>query len=136
MRLITRGDFDGLVCAVLLKHVEKISTIQLVHPRDAQDQTIASGPKDIVATVPYIRGCGMWFDHHVSQKASLPDHVSFSEKPRGAFELAPSCAEVIRNFYIHNSGADFSAFKDLIAAAGKLDSANLLVDDILWPRHW
>jgi hypothetical protein len=136
MRLITRGDFDGLVCAVLLKQVEKISSILLVHPREAQDQRIAAGPKDIVANLPYIRGCGMWFDHHVSQKEEMSEQTAVGENVRGAFELAPSCAEVIRSYYEKSKGVIFPAYSELIDAAGRLDSANLLMDDILWPRHW
>jgi len=136
MRLITRGDFDGLVCAVLLQQVEKVSSILLVHPREAQDQSVTAGANDIVANLPYIRGCGLWFDHHVSQKTSLPSQISFDCGVQGAFDLAPSCADVIRNYYVKKSGADFSSLKEMIEAAGRLDSANLLMDDILWPRHW
>src|SRR5260370_10611971 len=108
MRLITRGDFDGLVCAVLLNEVEHIREIKLVHPKEAQDQLVAVNSRDIVANLPYIRGCGMWFDHHISQRASLPDQVAFTGPLRGAFELAPSFAEVIRNYYENANAAPHS----------------------------
>ncbi|HYG75424.1 MAG TPA: exopolyphosphatase [Planctomycetota bacterium] len=135
MRLITRGDFDGLVCAVLLKHVETISSIVLMHPRDAQDQRIACTDDDIVANLPFIRGCGMWFDHHASQQASRAE-FSRASSLKGAFALLPSCAEVIRDYYMAQRKSDFSRFNAMIEAAAHLDSGNLLIDDILFPRGW
>ena len=34
-RLVTRSDFDGLVCAVLLKHLDMIDDILFVHPKES-----------------------------------------------------------------------------------------------------
>jgi len=36
-RLLTRSDFDGLVCAALLKELDIIDEIRFVHPKDMQD---------------------------------------------------------------------------------------------------
>ena len=67
MRLITRSDFDGLVCAVLLKEVETIDEIMFAHPKDMQDGKIPVSSNDIATNLPYVDGLGMWFDHHHSE---------------------------------------------------------------------
>ena len=46
-RLITRSDFDGLVCAVLLKEMNLIEDIKFVHPKDMQDGLIEVNENDI-----------------------------------------------------------------------------------------
>lgn len=45
-RLVTRSDFDGLVCAVLLKDLDLIDDILFVHPKDMQDGKIAITSND------------------------------------------------------------------------------------------
>ena len=67
MNLITRSDFDGLACAVLLKEVEIIEKITFAHPRDIQDQSFEVSNNDILTNLPYHPNCGMWFDHHSSE---------------------------------------------------------------------
>ncbi len=66
-RLVTRSDFDGLVCAVLLKHLDMIDDILFVHPKDMQDGKIAIGPRDITTNLPYVPGAHLAFDHHLSE---------------------------------------------------------------------
>ena len=68
MRLITRSDFDGLACAVLLNKVGIIDDYKFVHPKDLQDGLIEVNENDCLANVPFVRGCGLWFDHHLSEK--------------------------------------------------------------------
>ena len=68
MRLITRSDFDGLGCAVLLKEMGIIDDIKFVHPKDVQDGIIEVTPNDILTNIPYVKGCGVWFDHHSGEK--------------------------------------------------------------------
>src|SRR6188508_1959806 len=46
-RLVTRSDFDGLVCAVLLRHLDMIDDIKFVHPKDMQDGKIPVTERDI-----------------------------------------------------------------------------------------
>ena len=66
-RLVTRSDFDGLVCAVLLKQRGIIDEISFVHPKDMQDGKVAIGPRDITTNLPYVPGCHLAFDHHASE---------------------------------------------------------------------
>ena len=66
-RLVTRSDFDGLVCAVLLKELDLVDGIAFVHPKDVQDGTVAIGPGDITPNLPYSPHAHLVFDHHHSE---------------------------------------------------------------------
>src|SRR6476469_3271488 len=66
-RLVTRSDFDGLVCAVLLKHMDMIDDILFVHPKDMQDGKVEISERDITTNLPYVAGVHMAFDHHLSE---------------------------------------------------------------------
>ena len=70
-RLVTRSDFDGLVCAVLLKKLDLIDEISFVHPKDMQDGKVAITDRDITANLPYVPGAHMVFDHHASELTRL-----------------------------------------------------------------
>lgn len=131
MRLLTRSDFDGLACAVLLKDVGLISRYKFVHPKDIQDGKVEVTESDIVANVPFVPGCGLWFDHHTSEGQRLIRFGDFE----GAYREAPSCARVIWDFY---GGQDtFDAhFEPLMHAVDKSDSGDLNEDDIENPRDW
>lgn len=134
MRLITRSDFDGLACAVLLKEVSDIDAIEFVHPKDVQDGKIAVGATDILTNLPYVPGVGLWFDHHSSETVRNDmDGVSFD----GRFEVAPSAARVVYNYYKDKGqGAKLSRYDDLLESVDKSDSANLTHDDVVKPGGW
>src|SRR4051794_24203911 len=131
VRLITRSDFDGLVCAVLLKEIGLIDQYQFVHPKDVQDGKVEVTPNDILANVPYARGCGLWFDHHSSEQA----RAHYADGFEGSFKESPSCARVIWEYYGGHSR--FSRQLDsLMHAVDKSDSGDLNADDIETPRDW
>ena len=95
MRVVTRSDMDGLVCAVLLKEVESIDEIIFVHPKDIQDGKVEITQKDILTNIPYDPRCGMWFDHHSSEATRTENIKDF----KGALEIAPSAARVVYDYY-------------------------------------
>jgi len=130
MRIITRGDFDGLASTVLLTEVEQIGEIRMVHPKDAQDGKVKADAEDIVVNLPYIAGCGLWFDHHISEQERLPTGY------KGRFEIAPSCARVIYNHFAQTHGAKFERFQEMLQAADRLDSAQLSLEDVEEPTGW
>ena len=72
-RLVTRSDFDGLVCAVLLKELDLIDDITFVHPKDVQDGKIAITDKDITTNLPYVEGVHLAFDHHLSETIRIAE---------------------------------------------------------------
>lgn len=130
MRLVTRSDFDGLICAVLLKQVESIDSIQFVHPKDLQDGKFEVRPDDVLTNVPYVPGCGLWFDHHATEIERVVGHLAF----QGDCRLAPSAARVVYDYY---GGAEhFPGIEEMMVAVDKADSAQFTADEILQPTGW
>ncbi|WGK69544.1 exopolyphosphatase [Candidatus Haliotispira prima] len=129
MRLVTRSDFDGLVCGVLLEEIGVADSHLYCHPKDLQDGKIPIGKKDVLANVPYVEGCGLWFDHHTSNITYAP------EKFEGAAYPAPSAARVVWDYY--GGEAKFGRkFHRLMLDVDKVDSASLTKEDILNPSGW
>jgi nanoRNase/pAp phosphatase (c-di-AMP/oligoRNAs hydrolase) len=130
MDLLTRSDFDGLVCAVLLREVGVIGNWKFVHPKDLQDGNIKVTPNDILANVPYVEGCGMWFDHHTSEWERLGQPQGFV----GSLRKLDSAAHVVYDYY--KDQHDLSKFNEILAAVDKVDSGKLSADEILNPTGW
>jgi hypothetical protein len=129
MRLITRSDFDGLVCAVLLRDVEQIDSVDFVHPKDVQDGKVAVGSNDILTNLPYVNGVGLWFDHHSSEIVRNDDTVSY----RGRFEVAPSAARVV---YKHYDSLKLRKYAKLLESVDRSDAAQLTMDEVTNPSGW
>ena len=134
VRLLTRSDFDGSVCAALLLELGLVDEIQYIHPKDLQDNKIEVTPDDILANVPFVEGCGLWFDHHSSEH----ERLQLAGKFKGASELAPSAAQVIYEFYKKdkNHTAKLQQFEHLIEIVGIADSARFSREEILDPTGW
>jgi len=130
MRLITRSDFDGLACGALLESLGIIDDWMFVHPKDIQDGLIEATSNDVVANVPYIHGCGLWFDHHSSEEERLGKDVKFE----GVSKKSPSCAHVIYDYY--GGPEKLGHFSEMIKYVDKMDSANLTEDEIMHPSGW
>ncbi len=130
-RLVTRSDFDGLVCAVLLRHLDMIDEISFVHPKDVQDGTVEVTDRDILTNLPYAPAAHLVFDHHHSETlrtgGTASNHV--------IEESAPSAARVI---YEHFGAAERfrQVSAELMAAVDQADSADYTLDDILRPERW
>ena len=130
MRLLTRSDFDGLASAVLLKHVGVIDHWKFVHPKDMQDGVVEVTENDVLANVPYVPGCGMWFDHHLSETARVGEDVMV----KGEYRIAPSAARVIYEYY---GGIDkLPEFEEFVVAVDKVDSGQLTIEEIQNPEDW
>ena len=132
MRLLTRSDFDGLGCAVLLKDVNMVDDIKFVHPKDIQDGLIEVDENDILANIPYVPGCGLWFDHHSSEN----ERKSYGYFMGMSDASAPSAARVVYNYYGGKERFYDSHFDELIAAVDKADSAQFTAGEILHPQGW
>ena len=130
MRLVTRSDFDGLVCGVLLKSIGLVDSFAFVHPRDLQAGLVAVTENDVLANVAYAPGCGMWFDHHSSELDRVGDIAV-----EGLAKVAPSCARVVWEYYGGN--AKFPEHLNaLLDAVDKVDSGMLSVDEVKNPSGW
>ena len=134
MRLVTRSDFDGSVCAALLLELGLVDGILYIHPKDLQDNKIEVTGDDILANVPFVEGCGLWFDHHSSEH----ERLKLEGKFKGASELEPSAAQVIYEYYKNDEtyAGKLKKFENLIKIVGIADSAQFSKDDILNPTGW
>jgi len=130
MRLLTRSDFDGLACGALLVYLGLIDEWKFVHPKDIQDGLIEASDNDILANIPYIKGCKLWFDHHSSESERLGKNIYFE----GVSRPAPSCARVVYEYY--GGDAKLGKFAEMIHYVDKVDSGDLTPDEILDPKGW
>ena len=129
MRLLTRSDFDGICCAVLLKELGLMDEMVYAHPKDLQDGKIAVGENDILANVPYVAGCGLWFDHHSSEY----ERLELVGKFEGCSRPAPSSARVICDYYGEEK---FGRFMEMLEYVDRVDSGQLTLEEILVPSGW
>ncbi|SHM54292.1 exopolyphosphatase [Cryptosporangium aurantiacum] len=130
-RLVTRSDFDGLVCAVLLRRLDLVDEITFVHPKDVQDGTFEVTERDILTNVPYAPRAHLVFDHHHSETlrtgGDAPNHVIIPD--------APSAARVVYDYY--GGRERFPSVSDeIMDAVDRADSAQYDIREILDPTGW
>ena len=130
MRLITRSDFDGLACGALLKEAGIIDNWKFAHPKDLQDGLVEVNEDDCLANVPFVPGCGLWFDHHSSEF----ERNELQGKYKGESRIAPSCARIIYDYY--GGMEKFPQFTEMMVAVDKVDSGNLTREEVLNPTGW
>ena len=131
-RLVTRSDFDGLVCAVLLNELDLIDDILFVHPKDMQDGKIQITERDITTNLPYVPGAHLVFDHHESETVRNSGRRDVNHIIEAH---APSAARVVYNHY--GGKATFPRITDeMMAAVDQADSAQYSREDILNPQGW
>lgn len=130
-RLVTRSDFDGLVCAVLLNELDMIDDIKFVHPKDMQDGKVEISARDITTNLPFVPGVHLAFDHHLSETyrnpGERPNHIIYPD--------APSAARVVFEHYGGKSRFP-AAFLEMMDAVDKGDAAQFTRDEILNPAGW
>lgn len=146
MRLVTRPDFDGIVCGALITALEEIDSFLFVEPKFMQDGAVEVRPGDIIANLPYHPACSLWFDHHFSNAAAGFDRTVVAG--RGAFRLAPSAARVVYEYYSevpgasperHRSGLSWMRTERVTALledTDKIDGGTLTRDDVLHPAGY
>lgn len=130
-RLVTRSDMDGLVCAVILKHMDLIDDIKFVHPKDMQDGVIEITSNDIITNLPYYEQAHLVFDHHESEalrNKKAANHIIIPD--------APSAARVVYEYY-SRQGVNFpKEWEPMMIAVDKADSAKFDKEDVLNPKGW
>lgn len=133
MRLVTRSDFDGLACAMMLKEIGLIDEIKFVHPKDVQDGKIELFKTDITTNLPYDPRVGLAFDHHESEEDRLR-----ATETSGKLIIDPNARSAARVLYNYYGGRDkFPRISDeLMEAVDKGDSADFTEDEILHPSGW
>lgn len=130
-RLVTRSDFDGLACAILLKELDVIDDIKFVHPKDMQDGKIEVSSRDITTNLPYVEGVGLAFDHHFSEtirhETIKANHIIDPD--------SPSAARVVYN-YLGGENKFSRISPEMLEAVDKGDSAQFTIEEILYPQGW
>ncbi|MDD5556578.1 MAG: exopolyphosphatase [bacterium] len=130
-RLVTRPGFDGLACAVLLRHIGLVGDVEFVHPKDVQDGRVALSDRDITANLPWVEDVHLAFDHHSSEtireKGERPNRV-----------LDPTAPSTARLIWRHFGGAERfpASFADLLDALDKCDGGRLTEEEVLHPSGW
>jgi oligoribonuclease NrnB/cAMP/cGMP phosphodiesterase (DHH superfamily) len=126
MRIVTRSDFDGIVCAALLYEAENITKpIKWVEPDAMQKGLVEICSDDIVANLPFHPACALWFDHHYTNQPNRPFH--------GLFKMAPSAAGVVHEYYRERFQRNYD---ELIRETDKIDSADLTREEVLCPEKF
>ena len=132
-RLVTRSDFDGLVCAMLLRELDIIGDIKFVHPKDVQDGKVDLSENDITTNLPFDKRVGLAFDHHESELIR-----NKKEDYEGKYIIDGNAKSAARVVYDYYGGAE--KFKrvseEIMLAVDKGDSADFTVDEILNPKGW
>jgi hypothetical protein len=146
MRLVTRADFDGLVCGALITKFETIGSYLFVEPKFMQDGMVEIRNGDIIANLPYHRNCTLWFDHHITN--TTPDFPKPIMPGKGGFRLAPSAARVVCEYYTEtaqmagsNGGAQLSFLTTprmirLLHETDRIDAGKLTPEDVLNPQGY
>jgi nanoRNase/pAp phosphatase (c-di-AMP/oligoRNAs hydrolase) len=132
-RLVTRSDFDGLVCAMMLKELHMIEDIKFVHPKDVQDGKVELTKEDITTNLPYDPRVGLAFDHHESELDRLK-----ATETGGRLVIDPDAKSAARVVYDYLGGKEKlpRISDELMAAVDKGDSADFTLDEILDPKGW
>lgn len=153
MRLVTRADFDGLVCGAVITLMEEIDSYLFVEPKFMQDGQVEIRRGDVIANLPYDPNTTLWFDHHVTNAFAWRDHTGQSEDVtlvpgKGGFRIAPSAARVVYEYYTQAvRGGDRKKaagvkvletprMKYLLDEADKIDAALLTPEDVLHPAGY
>jgi len=129
-RLVTRSDFDGLVCAVLLKEIDIIDEIIFVHPKDMQDGIIEMTDNDISTNLPYVEGVHLAFDHHLSE--------AIRNKANNKHIIDANALSAARVVYDYYGGAERfpESWNEMMAEVDKADAAQFSEEEILHPEGW
>ena len=133
MRLVTRSDFDGLACAMMLKDLDMIDEIKFVHPKDVQDGKVELSKRDITTNLPYDPRVALAFDHHESEMDRLK-----AQETGGKLIIDPtarSAARVVYDYY-GGKGTFPRVSEELMDAVDKGDSADFTLEEILHPEGW
>jgi nanoRNase/pAp phosphatase (c-di-AMP/oligoRNAs hydrolase) len=134
MRLVTRGDLDGLTSAVIVTMKEQVDDLLLVHPQDITDKRVEIRSDDILVNVPYDPRCGIWFDHHLLTDSNEKPPADF----KGRYRTAPSAARLVYEYYLERDPGDQRLLRlaRLVDETDRLDGAQLTPDDVENPRDY
>jgi nanoRNase/pAp phosphatase (c-di-AMP/oligoRNAs hydrolase) len=134
MRLVTRGDLDGLTSSVIITLKESIDELALVHPQDITDKKVEIRSDDILSNLPYDPRCGLWFDHHLLTDSNEKPPANF----KGRYRVAPSAARLVYEYYLEKNpkDPDLMRLSKLVDETDRLDAAQLTPEDVENPSDY
>lgn len=136
-RLVTRSDFDGLVCAMILKELGILADIKFVHPKDVQDGLIELNDRDILTNLPYDARAGVVFDHHESEMSRNVETLNEKSANYIINPDAPSAARVVYEYFAKDNVDKLKRITtELMIEVDKADSANYAKEEIINPSKW
>ena len=128
MRVVYRGDLDGVICAVILKDIGLCDEVKIAHPKDMQTGKIQIKNDDIICNLPYHPNCNMWFDHHSSEF----DRSNFPKKFKGIVDVAPSAAGLVYSYFL-SEFPQLIKYESLVQETDLIDSAQLTLKQVMEP---
>lgn len=131
MRLVTRGNLDGLACAVLIDHAERLESVELTIPNALVDGSFEVRSGDILVNLPHDARCHRWFDHHSITRGYETPPVQFD----GRYGLAPSTARLVYDYYLFDSPG-LKLYEDLVEETDRFDNAQLSIGDVMDPEGY
>ena len=131
MRLVTRGDLDGLTCALFITSCEKVDGIELIHPQEMTDRKFPVTGNDIIANLPYHPACGKWFDNHLVTDEGLMPKKGFA----GKYGNAPSAARIVYEYYAARD-TRLKGYEPMLKEVDRFDAAQLTREDVTNPAGY
>lgn len=117
--LFTKSDFDGLVCAALLKNAGMVNNIVFVHGFDVEQGRVEIKEGDIMCNLPETAPCKLCFNYG----AGLND--------------AKSSARLVYDYIGENASYENKDLVlDLLHAVDKAQSGEFTIEDVLEPKAW
>jgi len=129
MRLITRLDLDGVVCAAMISTVERITQADFANPKDIEERMVDIDVGDAVAHLPLHPDARLWFHHHGAEGI----HPEVLKKVRGNYKKSTSAARLVYEYY---NAPELKRFEKLVSEVDRVQTANLTKDDIVSPKEW
>jgi oligoribonuclease NrnB/cAMP/cGMP phosphodiesterase (DHH superfamily) len=131
MRLVTRGNMDGLCCSVIITEAEEIDSIVLIHPQDITDRRFTVRQGDILANLPYDSRCAKWFDHHAATRTYNRPPAEFD----GKYGLTQSSARLVYEYYVEIN-PELRRFAEFVKETDRYDGADLRMEDVKNPKDY
>ncbi len=122
-KIVTHNDFDGVVSASLCSFSLHVNRVLFTGPSSVERSLVSITAADVVCDLPYPLECGLWFDHHEGNFQALRYRDIDPALLPGRFELKPSCARVIFDFF-RKDVAFPPWYEETVAEADTIDSFN------------
>lgn len=130
-RLVTKGDFDGIACAILLKVLAMIDEVKFCHPNDVETGNVEITSNDIIAGLPYRETAYMVFDNYPTRGKKVSP-----KKANLVVDTSASSTAMVIYRYFGGEKTFPNISKEMMLEVDKGYRAQYTIDDILYPSNW